>query len=79
VRTPWLFVPVASLYAAAWALWSSREWQGTCVDYVNRLGRCWGGPAHIVWTDTLTVALVVAAVSLAATPALWRMSVGRLY
>jgi hypothetical protein len=73
VRSPWLLIPFGALNAAAWALWSSREWEGGCIDYVDQPGECWVSPAYIAWSDTLIVALVIAAVVPLAVLGLWRV------
>jgi hypothetical protein len=72
LRSLWLFIPFSAVNAAVWVLWSAREWEGSCVDYVNGPGRCRDGSAYIVWTDTVIAAAVVALVLPIAALVLWR-------
>jgi hypothetical protein len=71
MRSPWLLFPFSALNAAALMLWESREWTGTCVDYVDRPGQCSTSSVYIAWSDTLKLALVVLVLSLVATLVRW--------
>jgi hypothetical protein len=71
VPSPWLLVSVGGLNGAIYAfLFSS---QSVLVSCAAGNGGCAELSSHLIWTDTLTVALIVAVVLPVTTLLLWRL------